>query len=278
MGIPILGGLVNFVTETAGVVCDIAEETTRDVSTGATELVTDTAKTVSDVAAPIVEVGGKAIKEAKAGVEEVLAIGRSLSTAPEDAHDPAKLTERFLAALPKVRPLVDAKADAISIGYLGELGAGLMVAKGTEVLYIRAKDDQPARMRVSHVSGAFGRIQAGGGARAYFRCMYGDANAIAKTTERNGAEVGLVVASVGFFRGEAPDGQGVVRGWTGALGAGAGVGIPLLSDSAAFRLNEEPVATVALTAEQAQAIEQALADPKSAAPDRSWLRNVATAL
>src|SRR5205814_463465 len=133
---------------------------------------------------------------------------------------------------------VDRRADAIAIGYSGEAIAGIGASIGTEIEYIRAKDDSPARIRVNDLEGQVGRLSIGAGTRAFVRCEYGDPDTIARATVRNGGELGLLVASAGLFKGFV-EGEDVapVKGWTAALGVGGGLGIPILSDAGVFHVH-----------------------------------------
>lgn len=293
--------VADLASDASGVVTRLADgavetlKDAKDLASGgvntAVRVVTSTAGDVKDAAASGVntaveyvsgttvgKMAGEALDSVKSEVQNVMAITTSLAKVHEDVADPPKVVERFLASIPAVRRFLDAKADAIAIGYLGEGGAGLVGAIGAEILYVREQGDRPARLRVSRVTGQLARLNIGAATRAYFRCLYGDADAIASATERKGGEVGagvLISASVGFFKSEIPGSAKPVRGWMGSLGAGGGFGIPLLSDSALYQLKENPIASIVLTKEQAKSIEEAIAQ---GAPDRSWLRGVATSL
>lgn len=214
------------------------------------------------------------------------AIVKSLKSAHEDAGDRERLVNRFLEALPAIVPQVDRHADAISIGYLGEAGIGFLDAQGTELLYVRPKNGEPARLRVAEVEGLVARVNVGVVTKAFFRCIYGEPGDILKARKRLGTEVGASFASVQFFRAVQPredrpeltreeldnyEAPTLARGWTTTIGGGIGLGLPLVSDASAFRLEEKLADALELTPEQHARIELLLAS----APDRSTLRDFA---
>lgn len=215
-----------------------------------------------------------ATKAFKAVKNEVTTIVDTLKSARQHAHDPEKLVDSFLSSVPHVQKYVDSKADAVGIGYSGEAVAGYGKVIGAEIVYVRAKGDTPARIRVNDLEGEVGRISIGAGTRAFVRCAYGDPEAIVHASSRTGGELGLLVASAGLFEAKAEGHEKPVKGWTAGLGVGGGLGIPLVSDAGWFRISENRVSTIDLTPEAAAKIEEALKQ----APDRSWLRERALAL
>jgi hypothetical protein len=193
----------------------------------------------------------------------------------EHATDRAHLVDRFVEAAPGVAPQLDSAARAVVIGVLGEAGVGVHTLTGTELRYVRALGAEGARLVVSRLEGRGARLSAGAATSAYAGCLYGDPAVLAGQLRRRGADVGVAVAGFTFFRAEDPrDADARAGGWWVSLNAGLNLGIPILSDLAAWELDEVELGHVPLDAEDVDRIEAAL----SAAPDRGMRRSVAEKL
>jgi hypothetical protein len=219
-------------------------------------------------------------KKAIGGVGKVAgdakAVASALGTVLLETHDPPKIVSRFIEALPAVAPLADKKADAIAIGTLGEAGAVIFAGSGAEMLYVRPKDGKPARLQVSALSATSAKANLAVGTRAFLHCFYGDPDALLSSPGRSGGEAGILIASFGAFRVQQPEGATTPApvGWATGLGAGIGIGVPLLSELGTFEIKPEPKLTVFLTPEETATIEAHL----SASPDRSAMRALANKL
>jgi len=196
----------------------------------------------------------------------------SLMHAPNDLDDPNRLAARFLDALQSMEGQLDRQANAVAIGFLKGGGAGVAGMSGTEVYYLRPDGPLQAHLRVSQVVGREARLSVAASTGAYVACFYGPREVLARPARRRGADAELFVASLGLLRLDANGKKAC--GWMAGVGAGLGLGIPILSNFSAFEFEEQPLGGVKLSSAQSKAIEAVI----EAADDRSWRRRVAKAL
>ena len=200
----------------------------------------------------------------------------ALNTAATDCQQRDAFVASITALLPDVAPQLDQKAQALGFGYLAEAGAGVAGVTGVEVLYVRPADGERPLLKVARMEGKSARLAVGASSNAYATCLYGDAVVLKSATKRRGADVEVLVASLGFFSVSsamaAPNQR--AGGWLAGLGAGLNIGIPILSDLTAFEIEEQIIEKITLTDEEVKAIEEAIKD----APDRSTRRKIAKAL
>lgn len=216
-----------------------------------------------------------AFANARAAADGAATVARvvlgNIARAADEAPDADKLVDRYVNALSIVAPQMDAKADALGVGRIGEAGAGVANLDGMELLYVRGRRPQ---IRVSQLFGKAARLALGASAGAYVACLYGDPIALSHATTRRGADIDIVLASIGFFRATSAIGQSKASGWMVGLSAGVDVGVPLLGELSAFQFEERIIGRADLTGRHVERIEAALA----VAPDRSVRRRIAKAL
>lgn len=200
----------------------------------------------------------------------------TLNTAATDAKQRDRFVQDVVARMKDVAPQMDAKAGALGFGYLAEAGAGVAGTTGTEILFVRPADGDPGLLKVSRIEGKSARLALGASSSAYAVSLYGEPLLLRSTTKRRGADVEILIASIGFFRVTSglADAEQRAGGWLVSLGAGLNIGIPILSDVTAFELEEQVIHKITLTDDEVRAMEEALA----AAPDRSTRRKIACAL
>ncbi|MEL7369184.1 MAG: hypothetical protein AAFN74_09755 [Myxococcota bacterium] len=196
----------------------------------------------------------------------------NLAAAPAELEDEGALVQRFSDALQPLSGQLDREANAIAIGYLGRSGIGVAEMTGTEMFYLRPDGPVRAQLRVSAMRGRAARLAVGASTGAYLACFYGPRDALSRPLHRRGGDVGVMIASIGFFRATA--GERVARGWMVGLSAGVGLGIPILSDFVAFELEDTPQGGFALDKHRSEAIEEIIAS----APDRVRRRQLAQRL
>jgi hypothetical protein len=200
----------------------------------------------------------------------------ALDSAETDCQDRDAFVASVTALLPDVAPQLDAKAPALGFGYLAEVGAGVAGVTGVEILYVRPADGERAMLKVARMEGKSARLAVGASSNAYAVCLYGEPVILKSATKRRGADVEVIVASIGFFKVTstmaAPDQR--AGGWLAGLGAGLNIGIPILSDLTAFEIEEQIIEKITLTDVEVSALEAALTE----APDRSTRRKIAKAL
>jgi hypothetical protein len=200
-----------------------------------------------------------------------------LNTAATDCQARDKFVENITKEiLPDVAAQLDAKAQALGIGYLAEAGAGVAGVTGIEVLYVRPAPGERAMLKVARMEGKSARLAVGASSNAYACCLYGEPVVLKSATKRRGADVEVLVASIGFFSVTsamaAPDQR--AGGWLAGVGAGLNIGIPILSDLTAFEIEEQIIEKITLSDAEVAAIEDAIKD----APDRSTRRKIAKAI
>ena len=197
-----------------------------------------------------------------------------LGNAPEDKNHQAALIERYVRAMSGVEGQVDREATAIAIGFLRGGGVGVSQMAGTEIFYLRPDGPVRGQIRVSATAGRVARLAFGASTGAYVACFYGDRDVLARPTMRRGADVEILVASLGFFRVESHREDRRASGWLIGLGAGVGLGVPILSELSGFELSESIQGSFPLDENAARPIEAIVAK----GPDRSVRRRIASAL
>lgn len=198
----------------------------------------------------------------------------ALGGVARDADSPEATLSRFVEGISAVRPQLDREATAVAIGTLTGGGAGLAHLFGNELFYLRPDGPLQGHLRVSQVSGREAHLAAGASSGAYAACFYGPREALARPMRRRGADVGIIVASLGFLRLDVPGTSQRAGGWMLGLSFGVGLGVPILSSLSAIELNESPVAGHKLDRTSAKKLESILAE----APNRNWRRKIALAL
>ena len=171
---------------------------------------------------------------------------------PEDLNAVMKAAQ---TAFSIIAAQLDSDADAIAIGQLREAGAGIASVQGTELLFIPADGPVRAQLRISRVIGQCARLAVGGQVSAYAAVYYGDRDSLLLPLQRRGADVGVLIASMGFFRAQNKKKSqqqqlDTVTGWMVELGAGISLGIPIISDFSAFDSEEIQVVSYPLEREQ----------------------------
>lgn len=184
--------------------------------------------------------------------------------------EPTSLVELFVEAAPLVASQLDARADAVVIGELGEAGVGVQAVGGTEIRYVRGA--APALV-ILRIDGRGARLALGAARMAYAGCLYGEPGVLAEGLSRRGADVGVALAGFRFFRATTADAR-VAGGWWLVLSAGFNLGVPILSDLGAFELGDRVEQSHPLTPDDVARIEAALAP----APDRAWRRAMAASV
>jgi hypothetical protein len=221
------------------------------------------------------------VKEKSGRLKGLIGLAPAIKAAFEDKAGAAELAAQLALAIPSVRYLLDSKADAFAIGHSLDASIGFGVETGGEIVYIRATDTKPARLRVNELSGRSAILGVSGGKCAFVRCFYGDRDTIAMSNTRKELRVGALFAGVGFFSVTADDianysrvlfkiHHGTARGWTNSLGTWR-IGPPIISNFSANTTTSQPSMSIDLTKEQEALIEKAL----DGAPDRSVLRKLA---
>lgn len=203
-------------------------------------------------------------------------LGATLNTAATDCQDRDAFVQKITGLMPDVAVQFDQKAQAIGFGYLAEAGAGVAGVTGIEVLYVRPADGEKALLKVARIEGKSARLAVGASSNAYAVSLYGEPVVLKSATKRRGADVEVLVASIGFFSitsAMAAPGQRA-GGWLVGIGAGLNIGIPILSDLTAFEIEEQIIEKITLTDEEVRELEEAVKE----APDRSTRRKIAKAI
>lgn len=235
----------------------------------------DSARTAAgDLGGKITEVAATAREKAQKAGETTRFVIESLANAPEDRDHLPALTERFVRALRGLEGQLDNQATAIAIGFLGGGGVGVSQMAGTEIFYLRPDGPVRGQLRVSAVSGQVARLALGASTGAYAACLYGDRDVLSRPTRRRGADVDILVASIGFFRVESHREDRRANGWMVGLGAGLGVGVPILSELSGFDLTEAVQGSFPVDEKAVASVEAIV----RAAPDRKMRRRIAQAL
>ena len=197
----------------------------------------------------------------------------AIAMAEQHLDDEVALARSFKEALEPLAGQLDRQAHAVAIGYLTKRGIGVAEVSGTEMFYLRPDGPVRAQLRVNTIAGRVARLAMGASTGAYLACFYGPRDALSRPTSRRGGDVGVVIASIGFFRATAT-GDRVARGWMVGLSAGVSIGIPILSDFVAFELDEQLQGGLALDKAQSEPIEAII----GGAPDRPRRRQLANRL
>lgn len=188
------------------------------------------------------------------------------------ADDRALVLGAAARLLDRVGPQLDLVADAVVVGTLQEAGIGVAALRGTEIIYVPGDGPLRAHLRVSRTEGRSARLAVGGQVGAYVGAMYAPREILLERLLRRGAELGLVLLSMRFFRLEsAVERAAQGSGWLLELSAGVSIG---LSEIGAFEIEENLLAQYQLEPEEAEILDAALAK----APDAAARRRVARLL
>ncbi len=211
-----------------------------------------------------------AVASARAAAAEAAKLIATINAAPDHADDLAALIADMATLLPIAEKQADTKADAVAIGSLSAVGAGIAGVTGVELHWVRTT----RALRVSTTSGRTARLAVGARTGAYVACLYGARETLEHAAVRRGADVGVIVASIGLFRASNPIATGAAGGWWVGIDLGVDIGVPILSDLTAFELEEKIVARHELDGVQSRTLERAF----TKAEDRSTRRKLATQL
>ena len=224
------------------------------------------------------ELSGRVSKGAREQAERAQDAAQKLAVAlggvARDADSSRATVDRFLQGVSAVQSQLDREAVGVAIGTLTGGGAGVAHLFGTELFYVRPDGPLQGHLRINQISGREAHLAAGASSGAYAACFYGPREALARPMRRRGADVGIILASLAFFRLDAPGTDKRAGGWMLGLSLGLGLGIPILSSVSAVELTETPLAGHKLDREATEKLEALLRE----APDRPWRRRLAQAL
>ena len=212
-------------------------------------------------------------ERAKEAGETARLVITTLAQAPGDLENEDALVERFKTALDPLAGQLDREAAAVAIGYLSKSGIGVAEVSGTEIFYLRPDGPVRAQIRVNSMSGRVARLAMGASTGAYLACFYGPRDALSRPIHRRGGDVGVLVASIGFFRGTSA-GDRSANGWMVGVSAGLTLGIPILSDLVAFEFDEQLLGGFSLAKDKSLDLEAII----ERAPDRARRRQMAQRL
>lgn len=223
---------------------------------------------------------GAALKDTKEKVQKgaqelgaaTFLVVEAVRNAPSDLDEPEALRHRLAQALEAVAPQLDHHAVAVAIGSLNDSGVGKKEGGGLEILYVRPDPPLRGTIRVSKIRTSVLKLAVGSSAGGYAACYYGDRRALLAPFTRQGADVELLVASMGAFKVRSE--RGHASGWMVALRPGLDLGVPVLSNFSHFTIDETPLGGFALEKADAERLEEAL----KKAPDRAMRRKIALGL
>ncbi|MEL6189588.1 MAG: hypothetical protein AAFU79_33610, partial [Myxococcota bacterium] len=229
----------------------------------------ETARRAAESTRSAASSAGERIEQVRREAEIVL---DALDEVAHHAGDRELVLAATARLLERVGPQLDLLADGVVIGTLQEAGAGVAALRGTEILYVPADGPLRAHLRVNRVEGRAARLAIGGQIGAYVGALYAPRQVLLERFLRRGAELGLLLLSIRFFRLESsheemPGGCG----WLLELSAGVSIG---LSDLGAFEIEDTALAQYQLEPEEAAILDAALAQ----APDAAARRRVARLL
>ncbi len=232
------------------------------------------AKNATEAARAKIESAAADVQDkAREAGESARTVITALASAERHLDDEIALARSFREALEPLSGQLDREADAVAIGYLAKRGIGVAEVSGTEMFYLRPDGPVRAQLRVNAISGRVARLAMGASTGAYLACFYGARDTLSRPTSRRGGDVGVVIASIGFFRATGA-GDRVARGWMVGLSAGLSIGIPILSDFVAFDFDEQLQGGLALEKAQSEPIEDIILQ----APDRVRRRQLVNRL
>ncbi len=212
-----------------------------------------------------------AAAKAQEAKENTLYIAELLKKAPDKLEDREELIAMLYNALEKVSGQIDSNAQAITIGSIQQAGVGVAALQGTQIVFLPEDGPLRAQIRVSQTVGQAARLAVGASAGAYLSCFYGEREEMARPLTIRGADLGILVAAMGFFRAYDDRKEKRGSGWIASLHAGLNFGIPILSDFSAFELEEVSLGGFSLSSQEAAPLMELLNN----APDRANRRKVA---
>lgn len=189
----------------------------------------------------------------------------------EDPDDADALARRFDEALETIGPQLDRACRAVSVGVIRRAGAGVSHLSGQALTYVRPEGPIRAQIRYSELSGRVAALSLGTSAGGFAACLYGERATLLDPLTYRGADAGLFLASIGVFRATGPSGTERAHGWLLGIGAGVGLGVPLVSEVSGFEWSEFRRSAQALSTAQSRPLEARL----EAAPDRKVRRRAA---
>ncbi|MGF1510565.1 MAG: hypothetical protein ACFB9M_13780 [Myxococcota bacterium] len=199
--------------------------------------------------------------------------------AQQSASDPRALSHALAEALRSTQRQLDRHAPAVSVGAFRQAGAGVSVADGIKLTYVRPDGPVRGQIRISDLFGRLAHLSVGVGAAGFAACLYGPRSALLEPGRWRGGDAGIWVASVGLFTATSAGTKHTrvaprAAGWMVGLGVGVGLGLPIISDLGAFELEERVNQSFPLATSDSQALETILAE----APDCRVRRTIAQRL
>ena len=192
----------------------------------------------------------------------------------EGSDDADALARRFDEALETLGPQLDRACHAVSVGVIRRAGAGISHLTGQALTYVRPDGPIRAQIRYSELGGRVAALSLGTSAGGFAACLYGERPTLLEPLSYRGADAGLFLASAGLFRATGPEGTKPASGWLIGVGAGVGLGIPILSELSGFEWQEYRRSVHAVSTPQSRPIEARI----DASPDRKVRRRAAQLL
>lgn len=205
--------------------------------------------------------------ELRASAEKWVAL---FDQARHHADDPTRIIHPLAATLESLRRQLDREAQAIVVALVRESGVGRADVDGSRITYVRPEGPARGQIRVSDVYGTAAALAAGVAASGFAACLYGERTSLMEPLRWRGADAGVLVTSIGFFRADfepAREHLDTPVGWSVGIELGVGLGVPILSEIGTFDLHERVVGS-SLVAREASPLEDVLRN----APDRRLLR------
>lgn len=189
----------------------------------------------------------------------------------EGSDDADALARRFDEALETLGPQLDQACQAVSVGVIRRAGAGISHLTGQALTYVRPEGPIRAQIRYSELGGRVAALSLGTSAGGFAACLYGPRATLLEPLAYRGADAGLFLASAGLFRATGPTGATAASGWLIGVGAGVGLGIPILSELSGFEWQEYRRSVHAIPTPTSRPIESRI----EASPDRRVRRRAA---
>lgn len=259
-----VGSMTDGIFRTGGAVVDTVRDT--PVVGDALDFVTHATGEVVDAVLP--QSLEKALDNMKHRPRVVVG---ALKNVESVAHDADACIDRFIDAAGVLMPILDAKADALSVGFVRDFSVGVGGKNGREITYIRATADRPARLRIVELDGVVARAGINIGVSPFARSTYGDADAIAQTESRQSLNVGGVGRHIAMFRTTGPGPS--ATGWMSNFSVGLTASyLPLIADQSVVGLSQDEINIMELTDAQVERLERCL----EAADDHPTWRGLVT--
>jgi len=213
----------------------------------------------------------RAAKSAQDNAARWVLLFQQVQEAPDDAE---ALALRLDEALETLGPQLDRHCNAIAVGLVRRAGAGLSHLSGQSLTFVRPDGPIRAQIRYSELSGRTAALALGTSAGGFAACLYGPRASLLDPLTYRGADAGLFMASIGVFRAAPKSGGDRASGWLLGVGAGVGLGIPVISDLSGFEWEELAPTAHSLPTAISRPIETRI----DGSPDRKVRRRAAMAL